>query len=295
MPARRCQRVAFSIFLCFFLRIRLRRFLINDPMRTHRVAVLRAAAELVSHPKCMFDGMEDNGVPSNRESAIQLRQQGLSYREIMEVIPVAKSTLSDWLHHIDLTEQQKDRMAMLQHVGRTNAARTIQARRLAREQATRATAKAEVSPLGGSSLFVAGVVAYWAEGAKEKPWQRSQPVSFINSDDDMIVLFLRWLDLVGVAPDRLRFRISIHESADVGAALEHWSAVVGVPVGEFQKTTLKRHKPKTVRKNVGEGYYGCLNVRVCKSVELNRRIAGWWEGLSAGLCSLGASARSGVV
>jgi hypothetical protein len=31
-PARRCQRVAFSIFLCFFFRIRLRRFLINEPM-----------------------------------------------------------------------------------------------------------------------------------------------------------------------------------------------------------------------------------------------------------------------
>ena len=32
LPARRCQRVAFSIFLCFFFRIRLRRFLISDPM-----------------------------------------------------------------------------------------------------------------------------------------------------------------------------------------------------------------------------------------------------------------------
>ncbi len=32
--ARRCQRVAFSIFLCFFLRIRLRRFLIREPMST---------------------------------------------------------------------------------------------------------------------------------------------------------------------------------------------------------------------------------------------------------------------
>ena len=32
LPARRCQRVRFSIFLCFFLRIRLRRFLISDPM-----------------------------------------------------------------------------------------------------------------------------------------------------------------------------------------------------------------------------------------------------------------------
>ena len=30
--ARRWKRVRFSIFLCFFLRIRLRRFLINDPM-----------------------------------------------------------------------------------------------------------------------------------------------------------------------------------------------------------------------------------------------------------------------
>ena len=30
--ARLWKRVRFSIFLCFFLRIRLRRFLINDPM-----------------------------------------------------------------------------------------------------------------------------------------------------------------------------------------------------------------------------------------------------------------------
>ena len=32
LPARRCQRVRFSIFLCFFLRMRLRRFLIREPM-----------------------------------------------------------------------------------------------------------------------------------------------------------------------------------------------------------------------------------------------------------------------
>lgn len=34
--ARRWKRVRFCIFLCFFLRIRLRRFLINDPMVTPR-------------------------------------------------------------------------------------------------------------------------------------------------------------------------------------------------------------------------------------------------------------------
>ena len=41
MPAaRRCQRVRFSIFLCFFLRMRLRRFLINDPMRQTNLAAV---------------------------------------------------------------------------------------------------------------------------------------------------------------------------------------------------------------------------------------------------------------
>jgi hypothetical protein len=32
--------VAFSIFLCFFLRMRLRRFLINEPMRIRRLPVI---------------------------------------------------------------------------------------------------------------------------------------------------------------------------------------------------------------------------------------------------------------
>jgi hypothetical protein len=31
---RRWNRVRFSIFLCFFLRMRLRRFLISEPIRT---------------------------------------------------------------------------------------------------------------------------------------------------------------------------------------------------------------------------------------------------------------------
>ena len=45
MPAAlRCQRVRFSIFLCFFLRMRLRRFLISEPMR---VATLPAGPRAV--------------------------------------------------------------------------------------------------------------------------------------------------------------------------------------------------------------------------------------------------------
>ena len=56
---------------------------------------------------------------------------------------------------------------------------------------------------------------------------------FINSDPGMIMLFLAYLRAVGVTPDRLRLRVSIHESADVPAATAFWADLVGVPEGEL--------------------------------------------------------------
>lgn len=114
------------------------------------------------------------------------------------------------------------------------------------------------------------------------------PTGTRRSADD-----LRVSRVVGLPGEHIEARGD--DSADVAAAVAFWSEVVGVPVEEFQRTTLKRHKPRTVRHNIGETYHGCLTVRVLKSVELNPKIAGWWEGLSAGLSSLDASARSGVV
>ncbi len=109
----------------------------------------------------------------------------------------------------------------------------------------------------------------------------------------MIHLFLCWLRLLGIERDRLQFRVCIHESADVDAAERFWAHLVGVPTDSLQRTSLKKHNPRTIRKNVGLGYYGCLNVCVRRSTDLNLRIAGWFEGMvaAAGRMEL----RSGVV
>ena len=45
-----------------------------------------------------------------KNSAIQLRKQGFTYSEILEKIPVAKSTLSLWLRRVGLTTRQKQRI-----------------------------------------------------------------------------------------------------------------------------------------------------------------------------------------
>lgn len=225
-------------------------------------------------------------------TAVAMRREGRSYREIQVEVGVSKSTLSLWLRDVPLTTEQR-RLLDLRgpaatrknaEAGRVNATR--------RRSHIQALARAQITGLSESELFVAGVVAYWAEGAKNKPWRTGAQLQFINSDPAMIRLFLNWLRLLDVERDRLRFRVAIHESADVPSALRFWSEVVAEPVERFNRTSLKRHNPKTRRRNVGDHYRGCLCVTVHRSADLNLRISGWFEAIAAA-SSLGNE--SGVV
>ena len=58
----------------------------------------------------------------------------------------------------------------MKNAARNAAGRTMQARRLAVEQHAIKAARSQVTHLSESELFVAGLAAYWAEGAKSKPW-----------------------------------------------------------------------------------------------------------------------------
>ncbi len=62
--------------------------------------------------------------------------------------------------------------------------------------------------------------------------------------------------------ERLNFRVMIHETADVTTAERYWADLVDIDAAALQPTTLKKHNPKTVRKNISDAYSGCLVVRV---------------------------------
>lgn len=147
------------------------------------------------------------------------------------------------------------------------------------------SAQSEIGSLSERELFLLGVGLYWAEGTKDKPHARRERVAFVNSDPSMIQIFVAWLALMGVAPERLRFHLMIHESADVPSAERYWADLTGTDVSAFGKTTLKKHNPKTNRKNVGKHYRGCLVIHVQQSADLYRRIEGWWCGIVGGSVS----------
>jgi hypothetical protein len=153
-------------------------------------------------------------------------------------------------------------------------------------QLTKFAAASEVDALSERELLLVGAALYWAEGSKDKPWRRGEVVSFINSDPRMIRVFLRWLALVGVEPSALRYRVQIHESADVTAAERFWAETARVPTERLSPSTLKRSLVSTTRRNTGSSYHGCLEVSVRGSSELYRKIEGWWFGIEFGCGAL---------
>ncbi len=105
----------------------------------------------------------------------------------------------------------------------------------------------------------------------------------INSDPGLILLFLAWLDQIGLPDSHRRYALSIHESADVTAATSYWAGLIGVEVSGFGPAMLKRDNPKTVRKNVKAAYVGCLVVRLVQCRTLYQRVEGVGQGIMGGL------------
>ncbi|MEU1853600.1 hypothetical protein ABZ499_31140 [Streptomyces sp. NPDC019990] len=215
-----------------------------------------------------------------RDKARELRLRGWTYDQIQVELGCSKSSISLWVRDLPKPERRRT-PEEASAIARRGWEVTLHLRDEERRR-TKHAAKQAVGTLSQRELFLLGVGLYWAEGSKDKPYDRRENVRFVNSDPDMIRVFLAWLDLLGVERERVRFTVMIHETADVAGAEQHWGELVGADSSSFNKTTLKRHNPKTVRKNIGDSYRGCLVIKVRKSADLYRRIEGSWYGIVLG-------------
>ncbi|GAB2925791.1 hypothetical protein GCM10027280_11340 [Micromonospora polyrhachis] len=217
-----------------------------------------------------------------RSQAVALREEGRSVVDIALALGIAKSTAYQWVRHLPL-DPDSDAARARQHA---HAARMREARwapyREERDQsraAVRAEAAEQVGPLDDRDLLLLGAAIYWSEGAKSKPWRRSERIQLINSDVRLLALFLRFLESIGVDRTVPSYRVSIHESADVEAAVAWWIEALDLPADRFHPATLKRHQPKTVRRNTGVDYRGCLIIDVPQSRKVYWLIEGVVDGL----------------
>jgi hypothetical protein len=211
-----------------------------------------------------------------RTKARYLRLQGLDYEEIVARLGVSKSSVSLWVRDLPRPPRVAPDECARRTSERMRRYWTGERRvRAARRAAASAAAAADIGGLTDREILIAGAIAYWCEGAKNKPHRRADRVTFANSDPELISFFLLFLDVADIPRSDLAFQLQIHETADVASTEQFWLALTGARPEQFRKTSLKRHNPETTRKNTSDGYYGCLRVDVRRSCVLYRKIEGW--------------------
>lgn len=108
-------------------------------------------------------------------------------------------------------------------------------------------------------LKVAGIMLYWAEGAKSNPSKRSWTVDFANSNPEMIKLFLSFLRTIcGIDEERIRIYLYAYADQDVEGIKGYWQKITGVSLKQFTKPYIRKD---FLLEKSGKMKYGLVHVR----------------------------------
>lgn len=195
-----------------------------------------------------------------------LRRLGLSYGEIQGLIDVKKSTLATWCRDIELTYEQV--AAIRERTGsRAGIPVDTNWRRRLEIEKIRKQAQQEASLLLHDPLWTAGVILYWAEGAKTR-----NHLSMANSDPAALRLFVTWLHRF-ISPD-LDFvlQLHLHHGNDESTARLFWQRVLSLPTAPFHKTFIK---PPGTGHRKNHLLHGVCTVKVRAASDHWNRIMAW--------------------
>jgi len=221
----------------------------------------------------------------DKEKAINLRIQGLSYGQIQAILAIPKSTLSCWLKDIELSETAKHKI--LARVHNTSVAALIRRNKLQttlaqdRSNLIRVLAKKEFRVLLKNktkrNLFLTGVSLYWAEGYKQGAYGgKNKNIDFTNSDPKMVKLMLNFFtEICSVDKSKIKIQLMAHKNLNHNQAINFWSKLLKLPKNNFNKVYSLPIRPSSRPNRLA---HGTVHLRF-SDVKVFFRIIGWLDGL----------------
>ena len=204
-----------------------------------------------------------------------LRRLGLTYGEIREVVPVPKSTLSNWCKEIRLTADQIDAIRNRSSPGsRIGIPVDTQWRRHRVIEQIRVDARAFAERHADDAFFIAGVALYWGEGAKT-----NSDLSLANADPRALRLFIDWVRAFHDPSAEFVLKINLHADNDEPAARAYWAEETGLANADFYRTFLK---PKGTGHRKNHLPHGVCQVRVRRCADHWHRTMTWVDALASG-------------
>ena len=184
-------------------------------------------------------------------------------KELAALLGVSRSSISLWVRDIELTAEQyealRGRMGARIDGSRANAL-------IARERRRQAQAGGRARAKRSELLHAIGCMLFWAEGSRGR-----NAVEFVNSDPEMIRLFVNFLRSCYAVPDT-KIAVTCNLFADHEARQrdieDFWLRLVRLPRSRLRKSSVNRYSKYSQKKRRNKLPYGTCRIRVCDTALL---------------------------
>lgn len=201
-----------------------------------------------------------------KTNAWNLRMEGKSYNEILNITSIPKSTLSVWFGKE--MGMPFDRKAMIKHLAKIRPLAAKMKKKIKQEglDKIRVGVEKEVLSYPLSTLdFQKSLLAmlYWAEGSKH---EKVSGLKFTNTDPKLISLFMSLLEnCYPINKEDYRMYLQLHYYHPRIKTRKFWSKLTGVLESQFRPVLVKkRSRKKRFRKNfmgICSVYYPSSSIR----------------------------------
>lgn len=165
--------------------------------------------------------------------ARKLRENGRSYKEIVDNLNISKSTVSRWCKDITLTKKQISVLGK-RYDTKLRGAKANQLKREKEIEIIKKFAEKEIKKPDKDAFKMAGAMLYWAEGNK------TNHLGITNSNPKLILFMIKWLKtFFGIKEYQLKASLNLHAGQNEKKIIHYWSRLTGIPEGRFGKSYIK--------------------------------------------------------
>lgn len=168
---------------------------------------------------------------------IELRRKNKSYKEIVEILSISKSTVSYWMSNNKESQKIKNILTKRNAIkSKKRIKKIIESSKKKwekwRKEAER-QAKKDFPILFKNPIFIAGLMIYWGEGDSKS----KNPLRITNTDQRMINIYISFFKKILLIPDeKIRLGLILYPDLSDNKCKKFWIKNTSLKENNFMKT-----------------------------------------------------------
>lgn len=188
-----------------------------------------------------------------KKKIMELRNKKKSYREIIDILGISKSTVSYWVAKDPRSKAIRDYLAERNRIRSKKRIRHLIKKSKAKWSAWREEARISAIKafpgLLGNPLFVSGISLYWGEGDSKL----KNPLRLGNTDPRLIRCYVSFLKkILRIPPNKIRLGLILYPDLSDNECKKFWSNITGIKEDNFMKSQFIKgyHPTKRLSKGI---------------------------------------------